>query len=107
MVGEQFDVYLVRLDPAVGAEMKKTRPCVIVSPTEMNQSLLTVLVAPLTTSHTDFVFRISSQFAGRTGEVAIDHLRSVDKRRLLKRLGRLDTATQAHLSAALVEMFRQ
>ena len=106
MVGEQFNIYLVRLDPTVGAEMKKTRPCVIVSPTEMNQSLLTVVVAPLTTSQSEFVFRVASQFGGRTGEVAIDHLRSVDKRRLVKRLGRLDGATQALLSSALVEMFR-
>jgi mRNA interferase MazF len=96
VVGEQFDVYLVRLDPEFGAEIKKTRPCVIVSPTEMNQSLLTVVVAPLTTTQSRFVFR-----------VAIDHLRSVDKRRLIKRLGRLDDATQVLQSAAMVEMFRR
>lgn len=101
----RFDVYLVPLDPATGAEMKKTRPCVVISPDEMNGFLRTVMVTPLTSTRTDFEFRATCDFDGVSGEVALDHIRTVDKGRLRKRLGRLDEATQRRVRALLDEMF--
>lgn len=105
MAYHQYEVYLVPLDPTIGAEMKKTRPCAIVSPDEMNDALRTVVITPLTSSRTDFVFRVPCIFDGVKGEVALDHLRSVDKRRLRKRLGQLDGPTQAKVAQMLAEIF--
>jgi mRNA interferase MazF len=106
VVSERFGVYLVSLDPTVGAEIRKTRPCVIVSPDELNADLLTVIVAPLTSVVRPFPFRVDTTFRSRRGQVAIDQLRTVDKRRLVKRLGTLDRATATRLTSTLVEMFR-
>jgi len=105
VVIERFGVYLVALDPAVGAEIQKTRPCAVVSPDEMNQSLRTVIVAPLTTLSRGFPSRADSKFAGRRGQVAVDQIRAVDKSRLVKRLGVLDRATANRVVAVLLEMF--
>jgi mRNA interferase MazF len=102
---ERFGVYLVSLDPTVGAEMKKTRPCVVISPDELNDRLLTVIVAPLTTVVRHFPFRIDSRVGGKAGQVAIDQLRVVDKARLIKRLGRLDRASAARVQRVLQEIF--
>jgi len=106
VVARRFDVYLVPLDPTVGAEMKKTRPCVIISPDEMNESLLTVMISPLTSTQTDLVMRVRCRFEGRQGEVALDHIRTVDKRTLIKRLGKLDAPAQSRVAATLVNIFR-
>jgi mRNA interferase MazF len=102
---KQFDVYLVPLDPATGAEMKKTRPCVVISPDEMNDLVRTVIVTPLTSTRTRFAFRARCEFNGVPGEVALDHIRTVDKARLRKRLGRLEEAAQRRVRFVLDEMF--
>ena len=104
MAPKRFDVYLVPLDPAAGSEMKKTRPCAIISPDELNAFLRTVMITPLTSTPSDFEFRVSCRFAGVDGEIALDHIRTVDKSRLRRRLGRLDPATQDAVADTLVEM---
>jgi mRNA interferase MazF len=104
-IAVRFDVYLVRLDPTIGAEMRKTRPCVIISPQEMNRTVLTVIIAPMTSTTARFPWRVPCRFAGRSGEIALDQLRSVDILRLGKRLGQLDKATSIVLTDALLEHF--
>lgn len=98
-------VYLVRLDPTLGSEIKKTRPCVIVSPDELNQHLRTVIVAPMTTGGRAYPWRPRCRFQERTGFVALDQLRTVDAERLLKSLGQLDTQTLLAVLRTLQEMF--
>ena len=100
----RFEVWLVNLDPTVGSEIKKTRPAVIVSPDELNAHLRTVVVIPLTTGHA-YPFRIATQVQGKKGVAAIDQIRTVDKRRLVKRLGVLRSKTAKRVLAALSEMF--
>ena len=104
MVVNRFDVYLIELDPTIGNEIKKTRPCVIVSPNEMN-GLKTVLIAPMTTKGFHAPSRVELQFQDKTGLILLDQLRSVDKSRLVKKLGTIDTQTQKTISSTLVEMF--
>ena len=98
-------VYLVRLDPTLGSEMKKTRPCVIVSPDELNQHLRTVIVAPMTTGGRAYPWRPRCHFQGRAGFVALDQLRTVDAERLLKSLGHLDSQNVLTVLRTLREMF--
>jgi mRNA interferase MazF len=105
MVVKRFEVYLINLDPTVGAEMQKTRPCVVVSPDEMNRHIATVIVAPLTTQGKSYPTRIAVHFAGKAGLVVLDQLRTVDKIRLAKRLGRLTESEQQAILATLAEMF--
>ncbi len=90
MAVSRFDVFLVNLDPTVGSEIRKSRPCVVVSPDEMNRHVRTVVVAPLTTSSRPYPSRVPVRFAGKDGQVVIDQLRTVDKARLAARLGALD-----------------
>ena len=104
MVVNRFDVYLIDLDPTIGSEIKKTRPCVIVSPNEMN-CLKTVLIAPITTKGFYAPSRVELQFQDKTGLVLLDQLRSVDKSRLVKKLGIIDTPTQKIISSTLVSIF--
>lgn len=104
MVVKRFDVYLIELDPAIGSEIKKTRPCVIVSPNEMN-CLKTVLIAPMTTKGFHAPSRVELQFQDKTGLILLDQLRSVDKSRLIKKLGTVDSKTQKIISSTLVAIF--
>jgi len=99
------DVHLVRLDPTLGSEIKKTRPCLVVSPDELNQYLRTVIVAPMTTGGRAYPWRIACRFQGRPGFVALDQLRTVDSERLVKRLGRLSTGAATEVLDTLQEMF--
>jgi mRNA interferase MazF len=99
------DVFLVDLDPTRGAEIQKTRPCVVVSPDELNGHLRTVIVAPLTTAGHPYPFRVPCRFAKKGGTIVTDQLRTVDRGRLVRHLGRLSPATQARLLAVLQEMF--
>ena len=101
----RFDVYLVALDPTLGSEIQKTRPCVVVSPDESNRHLATVIVAPMTTKGRDYPTRVPCRFQGKRGQVVLDQLRTVDKIRLVKRLGKLGPAVQEEVLATLVEMF--
>lgn len=99
------DVVLVELDPARGSEIRKTRPCVVVSPDELNHHLRTVIVAPMTTGGRAYPFRPVCRFAGKEGRVALDQLRTVDRERVRKRLGVLGPAALASVFAGLTEMF--
>ncbi len=100
-------VHLVALDPTKGSEIRKTRPCLIVSPNELNQSLRTVVVAPMTTGGHAYPWRVQCRFQRRTGYVAIDQLRTVDTERLVKRLGKLDPETVGEVLRVLQEMFAE
>ena len=104
---KRFEVWLARLDPGEGSEMRKTRPVVVVSPDEMNDRLRTVLIAPLTSGGFAAPFRVPCSFAGVGGQVALDHLRGMDKARLIRRLGGLDAAATQATLAALAELFRE
>ena len=99
------EVWLVSLDPAVGSEIQKTRPCVVVSPDEMNAWLQTALVAPMTTVERAYPTRVGVTFQGKRGQVAIDQLRAIDRRRLVRKLGKLSPKTAVQVSSVLVEMF--
>ncbi len=105
MVIQRFSVFLVRLDPATGAETAKTRPCVVVSPDELNRALATVIIAPITTVRRGWPTRVLVTFRGKTGEIALDQIRTVDKTRLVKRLGDLDSDTADAALDTLGELF--
>lgn len=100
-------VYLVRLDPALGSEIKKTRPCVVVSPDELNEHLRTVIVAPMTTGGRAYPWRPRCRFQGRAGFVALDQLRTVDVERLAKSLGELEAATVVTVLERLQDLFAE
>jgi len=101
----QFDVYTIILDSAKSSEIKNTRPGVIISPTVMNKHLKTVIIAPLTHTIKNYPSRVSSSFAGQTGQIALDHIRSVDKSRLKKKIGSLDATTANNIKLVLATMF--
>jgi mRNA interferase MazF len=101
------DVQLVRLDPTLGSEIQKARPCVIVSPDELNAHLRTVIVAPMTTGGRAYPWRIRCRFQNRAGFVVLDQLRTVDRERLVKRLGALSAQTVAEVMGGLQEMFAE
>jgi mRNA interferase MazF len=105
VVVQRFEVHLVSLDPVVGSEIRKTRPCLVISPDEMNRHIATVIVAPMTTAAREYPTRIRCRFQGKQGQIALDQLRTVDKARLVRRLGRLGKAPQEAVLAALQEMF--
>ena len=103
----QFDVYLVGLEPVVGSEISKTRPCLIISPDEMNRHLRTAIIAPMTTTVRRYPSRVDLEFQGKRGQVALDQLRAMDKVRLVKALGSIDSATGSLVQSLLQEMFAQ
>lgn len=105
MAVSRFDVYLVSLDPTVGSEIRKTRPCLVVSPDEMNRHIRTVIVAPMTTKGHEYPTRVPCRFRQKTGQVVLDQIRTVDAGRLVRKLGRLDVSTGAKVLAVLGEMF--
>lgn len=105
MTPRRGEVYLVALDPTRGREIRKTRPCAVVSPDELNAHLRTVIVAPLTTGGHRYPFRVSCRFRRREGSLVLDQLRTVDAGRLVRRLGRLSGATLASTLRRLQEMF--
>jgi mRNA interferase MazF len=105
MAINRFEIYLVNLDPTVGREIKKTRPCLVVSPDEMNHNIRTVIVAPLTTGGQPYPTRVPCRFKGKNGQVVLDQIRTVDRVRLVKKLGRLDRRTAAAVLDVLQEMF--
>lgn len=105
MVVSRFDVFLANLDPTIGSEIQKTRPCLVISPDEMNRLIRTVIVAPMTTKGRPYPSRIECRFDGKEGQVVLDQIRTLDKIRLVRRLGRLDDQTQDAVLAALAELF--
>ncbi|HEY6140267.1 MAG TPA: type II toxin-antitoxin system PemK/MazF family toxin [Thermoanaerobaculia bacterium] len=105
MVIRRFDVYLIDLDPTVGSEIKKVRPCVVVSPDEMNRHVRTVIVAPMTTKGQPYPTRVPLRFGGKHGQVVLDQIRAVDRARLVKRVGKIPPVTQQLVLARLAELF--
>ena len=103
----QEEVWLVALDRTKGAEIRKTRPCLVISPDEMNRHLQTVIIAPMTTVIRRFPTRISVRFQGTSGQVALDQLRAVDRYRLVKKIGTIPESTARQISTTLLEMFRR
>ena len=93
MVVQRFEVYLVSLDPTVGSEIQKSRPCLIISPDEMNRYINTVIITPMTTRGRDYPTRVPCTFQGRQGQIVLDQIRTVDKTRLLRKLGRITPPT--------------
>ena len=105
MVIQRFDVFLISLDPTVGSEIQKTRPCVVISPDEMNRHISTVIVAPMTTKGQAYPTRIPCQFQGKDGQIVLDQIRTVDKPRLVKHLGQISPDEQRSVLDILAEMF--
>ena len=105
MVASRFEAHLVRLDPTEGHEIQKTRPCLVISPDEMNRHIETVIAAPMTARGRPYPTRIPVRFQGKQGQIVLDQIRTVDKQRLVKRLGRLNEATADKVLAVLGEMF--
>ena len=103
----RFDVFLVALDPTFGHEIKKSRPCAIISPDEMNRHIGTVIIAPMTTKGRNYPTRVDCTFQGKQGQVVLDQVRTVDKQRLLKRLGQLSSVTSDRVLEVLAEMFQK
>jgi mRNA interferase MazF len=99
------EVFLVDLDPTRGMEIQKTRPCVVVSPDELNAHLRTVIVAPLTTGGQSYPFRVACRFANKNGQIVLDQLRTVDRERLVRRLGHISSQTVNRVLSVLQEMF--
>lgn len=107
VVVKRFDVFLVNLDPTVGSEIQKTRPCIVISPNEMNQYIATVIIAPMTTKGRQCPTRVACQFQGKDGQIVLDQIRTVDKKRLVKKLGQISQDEQQMLLSILAEMFAE
>ena len=101
---KQYDVFLISLDPTIRHEIKKARPCVIISPDEMNKYISTIIVAPMTSRSHSYPTRIPIKFKGKEGWVVLDQIRAVDKRRLIKKLGRIDQETINTIKSIIREM---
>lgn len=107
MVVQRFDVFLVNLDPTVGAEIQKTRPCLIISPDEMNRNIATVIIAPLTTKGRAYPTRVACEFQNKQGQIVLDQMRTIDKSRLVRKLGHLDEETKGKVLGALIVLFAE
>jgi len=107
MVISRFEVYLVNLDPTIGHEIRKMRPCLVVSPDEMNHHIRTVIVEPMTTKGRSYPTRIPCKFKGKVGQVVLDQIRTVDSARLVRKLGKIDRKTASEVLAVLREMFSE
>jgi len=105
VVANRFDVYLTNLNPTVGSEIQKTRPCLIVSPDEMNKHIRTVIIAPMTTAGNDYPTRVSCTFKKKKGQIVLDQIRTIDKTRLVKKLGTIDPETQLKVITTLQRLF--
>ena len=105
MVVRRFDVYLVNLDPTVGSEIQKTRPCLVISPDEMNRNIRTAIIAPMTSAQKDYPTRVSCTFKKKQGQIVLDQIRTVDKERLIKKLGTIDSRAQLDTISVLQKLF--
>jgi len=104
MVVGQYQVFLINLNPTIGHEIKKTRPCLVISPNEMNKYIATVIIAPMTTKSRDYPSRVPVTFQDKQAWIVLDQIRTVDKRRLIKRIGKIDARTIARVKTILSEM---
>jgi mRNA interferase MazF len=100
----QYDIFLVSLDPTIGHEIKKSRPCIVLSPDEMNRHISTVIIAPMTTKSHPYPSRVSVDFKGKSGWIVLDQIRAVDRQRLAARLGRLKPGLIKKVKAVIKEM---
>jgi len=105
MVVKRFDVYLVNLDPTIGSEIKKTKPCLVISPDEMNRNIRTVIIAPMTSARKEYPTRVSCTFQKKKGQIVLDQLRTIDKSRLIKKLGTIDSKDQLEVISILQRLF--
>jgi mRNA interferase MazF len=101
----RFEVHLVSLNPTQGSEIRKTRPCLIISPDEMNKHIKTIIIAPMTSTIRDYPTRVTTMFQGKEGQIVIDQIRTVDKSRLIKKLGVIGSSTEKRVLRVLQEMF--
>ncbi|MEN8246479.1 MAG: type II toxin-antitoxin system PemK/MazF family toxin [Thermodesulfobacteriota bacterium] len=105
VVVKRFDVFLVSLDPTVGSEIKKTRPCLIISPDEMNRNIRTVIMAPMTSASKNYPTRVPCTFKKKPGQIVLDQIRTIDKSRLVKKLGTIDSNDQSEVISVLQRLF--
>lgn len=101
----RFEVHLISLDPTKGSEIRKTRPSLIISPDEMNKHIRTVIIAPMTSTIKNYPTRVLTTFQGKKGQIVLDQIRTVDKRRLIKKLGSISSAAEKKVLGVLQEMF--
>jgi mRNA interferase MazF len=107
VVVKRFDVFLVNLDPTIGSEIQKTRPCLVVSPDEMNRYIATIIIAPMTTKGKAYPTRVVCQLQGKSGQIVLDQIRTIDKARLGKNLGQINQDEQRAVLNILAEMFAE
>jgi len=107
LVVKRFDVFLVILDPTIGSEIQKTRPCVVISPDEINRNITTVIIAPMTTKGRTYPTRVVCQFQGKNGQIVLDQIRTIDKTRLVKKLGQISQDEQRMVLDTLAELFAE
>lgn len=107
MVIRRFEVYLINLDPTIRKEIKKTRPCLIISPDDMNKYISTVIIAPMTTKGRNYPTRIACQFEGKDGQIVLDQIRTIDKVRIIRKLGKINTSIQKEVLTTLIELFSE
>ena len=105
MVVKRFDVYLVNLNPTVGSEIQKTGPCLVISPDEMNRNIRTVIIAPMTSAENEYPTRVSCTFQKKKGQIVLDQFRTIDKTRLIKKLGTIDSKSQLDVISILQRLF--
>lgn len=105
MVARRFDIFLVNLDPTVGSEIRKVRPCLVISPDEMNRNIATVIVAPMTTKGKQYPTRIPCVFKEKRGLIVLDQIRTIDRARLVRKLGTLNKKVREEVLSKLLEMF--
>ena len=101
----RFEVHLISLDPTKGSEIRKTRPCVIISPDEMNKHIRTIIIAPMTSTIKNYPTRVTTTFQGKKGQIVLDQIRTVDKSRLIKNLGSISSSAEEKVISVLQEMF--
>ncbi|KZL47844.1 MULTISPECIES: type II toxin-antitoxin system PemK/MazF family toxin [Cyanophyceae] len=107
VVVNRFDVFLVSLDPTIGSEIQKTRPCLVISPNEINHHIATVIVAPMTIKGQTYPTRVTCQFQGQNGQIVLDQIRTVDKTRLVKFIGQISVEAQKTVLDVLAQMFAE
>jgi len=105
VVVKRFEVYLVNLDPTIGAEIQKTRPCLVISPDEMNRNIRTVIIAPMTSAQKDYPTRVSCTFGKKKGQIVLDQVRTIDKVRLIQKLGTIGSKAQSEVVSVLQKLF--
>ncbi|MGM0454507.1 MAG: type II toxin-antitoxin system PemK/MazF family toxin [Thermodesulfobacteriota bacterium] len=105
VVIKRFDVFLANLDPTIGSEIQKTRPCLVISPDEMNLNIRTVIIAPMISAQKAYPTRVSCTFHKKKGQIVLDQLRTIDKARLVKKLGTIDPKAQLDVISILQKLF--